>query len=431
VLVRARNLEGKEQVTNALDIIAAYAASRPPGKPPSRKEIPLWTKWAALLLKASRPQDAEKVAREILASEPGSPSAHFLLADAYTTLGSHREAVRVYQNLAPTDLLKTLSIYAKTALDAGHMREAASIAAAALIRDPWLDEAYIVLGRALARMDRVREAESFLERYRTFIPFREALEVILKLELDGKGARAAEKKAQAEFERGRVYESMMAYNQAISKNPGCGNCYLALAELSLFLERPRDAIQALKKIPSHPSVAKILGKAYEAEGDFAAARESFAAALEGDPEDAEVQERLDQLNTRDPSDGDASTADPLEAIRKAVRQRIRDKPLSNCVNELVYLADSYRASGQVDRGRRLMLFLLRLQPEQPALHEKMAMHFDELGDLFVRLWAVSGGSRLGLPENSRNELTATGIDPALVEQALEGKAIITLDELHD
>ena len=417
VLARAEELSARHRVVEALEAIEAYVSSRPSSASVISQEAPLWEKWAALLLNASRPREAEEVLLELQQVGPFGPHRHRLLAESYLKQGAYRKAVRAYQELPAAKRLDELLDYAKAALRSGHREEGAAIAAAALVRDPWLDEAYLSFGRAQMRLGRESLAETFLARYHGGEAYRQAMLQVVEFEFGGLRSRALLEQARAERERGRLWEAMQMANQALKEDPKLGSAYLELARISLFLERPWDAIPQLEKLPHRADVLGLLAEAYQQAGETERARRTYGAALGKEPGRADLQERLAGLESGAPRD-------PLEVFRRDVRLRIRKKPLSRCVPDLLELSESSARHGKQADARALGLFLVRLDPRDSEARMRVTRLFQRPEDAFVRLWLLApvAGARKELDR----EFGELGLRRDLVRRALEGEAIVEL-----
>ena len=124
VLARARILAERHRVVEALEVIEAYATSRPGGEPLRPEEVPLWERWASLLLSASRSREARDVLLEVGRARPASDAIRQLLASAHLGVGEHAEALAIYREL-PADLLRASSLdYARALLGRRRHEEA-------------------------------------------------------------------------------------------------------------------------------------------------------------------------------------------------------------------------------------------------------------------------------------------------------------------
>lgn len=418
VLLEAEELSARHRVVEALDVIEAYASSRASKAPVTKDEAPLWEKRAALLLNASRGREAEDVLRELRQSGEFGPYRKLLLAECHLQQGAHGKAVVAYQELPSEKRLEALLDYARATLRSGHADEGAAIAAAALLRDPWLDDAYLAFGRALMRLGRESLAETFLLKYRAGEAYREAMLRVVELEFGGLRDQALLEESRAERERGRLWEAMQIANRALKDDPRLGSAYLELARISLLLERPWDAIPHLRKLPDRADVLELLAEAYERAGDTEQARRAYEAALEKEPGRADLRERLARL-------ADGAPPTPLEAARRDVRLLIRERPLSRCVPQLLGLAEAYAAHGEAAAARTLGLFLVRLTPADSAVRTRVARLFDRPEEVFVRLWLLAPvrEARDGLDR----DLERLGLRPDFVRRASKGEAIVELE----
>jgi tetratricopeptide (TPR) repeat protein len=402
LLARAEELASRHRLAEALALLETEGGagdpagleaswSAPGGRaacgsaaPPSAAEAALRERQASLLLALSRPAEARRILEVLARLEQGSAAVARRLAEAHLDLGEPERALALLEALPSEPSAWTL--HARALLGAGRIREAAATLAAALVRDPWLDEAYLLLGRALVRLGEEASAGSLLRRYRDGEGFRRAEQEVLQLEQEGAAAKALHRRGLAEAERGRLYEAMLLFNRTLQAEPGAGEPYLELARLSIFLERRDEAAAVLRKLPPTPAVLELLEAAEEREG------------------------------AQDPSPEGRALAE----LRAEVRSRQRGQPLSASAAELLRLAGALERAGRLEEARRLLLFVLRLSPGSAAARRELARLSSRPDEVFIRLWALAplaaseGGAAL------EEELGPLGIDAAEVRRWLGG-----------
>ncbi len=396
VYTRAEALASRHRVSEAIATIEAYAQDRS-GPLSSDAERALYERWADLLLRASRPDDAARALARIAAT--ARLERRDLRARVASACGRYDEALRWFARLPDSDRLRSPGAFADTALQGGRPRLAAALAATELARDPWLDETTLVFGRALARCGQKEAAGAFLERYRRGESFRNALDLAVELEFHGRDVAARLQRAKAEHARGRWFESMKLANDALELDRNAGAAYVHLAELSTQLARPADAIRVLERLPPHARKWLALGKAYEANDDRERAKHAYEEAAELDDQLTEAADGLSRLES-------PSTASALDGTRRAVRDATAGKSLSTTTPELRRLADAYAVASRDFEARGIALLTVRLQPGDTALRRWATRHFSAPSDAFVRVWLLS-------PVDTRStatELAALGVD---------------------
>lgn len=383
VLAQSNELSRRHRVAEALAVLETYRAGQP-GPPRDEPESSLHGRQAELLLILERPREALEIL-EVLAPKRKDMPFLKVLAQAALDAGEPSRALAVLAQ-APAGQTQELLLEEGKALAAlGRPGEAAAALAAALARDPWLDTAYLELGRVLARSGDSARGNLFLERYRAADSYRRADQEAVRFEFDGDEARACHRRATAELERGRLYEVLQLDNRALQLSPGLGDAYLQLGRLSVFLARPAEAIRVLEKLPQNTAVAQVLEEARQA--------------------------------SLPPSTAPHGS---LEAGKLEVARLQQGKALSASVPELLELARIHRQSAQPGPARQLSLLALRLATTSQRCRETVREYFDAPGEAFVRLWAA-----LGLPAADRRrileeELQALGVDPGEVERRLAG-----------
>ena len=269
------------------------------------------------------------------------------------------------------------------------------------------------------RLGRESSAETFLARYHGGEAYRQAMIQVVEFEFRGQRSHALLERAKAERERGRLWEAMQIANQALKEDPRLGSAYLELARLSLFLERPWDAIPQLEKLPHRADVLALLAEAYAQAGETERARRTYEAALGKEPGRADLAEGLAGLESGVPQDS-------LEVVGRDVRRRIREKSVTHSVPDLLRLAEAYSRDGKHAEARALGLFLVRLNPRDSGARLKATRFFQRPQDVFFRLWLLAPVSSAGARKESEHEIGALGLRPELVSRALNGGAIVEL-----
>ena len=418
VLANVRELASRHRVVEAIEAISAYAAARTEDhsltvKPLSATERTLWEEWGALLVTASRPEDAVQVLEVLGPGRSSGRSVRRLLARAHVALGEFAEAWTLLEGLRAVDRAELWRPHAEAAAGLGRDADALAIVAAALVADPWLDEGYLVLGRLLSRQS-PSNGEVFLERYRAGEEHRQELDRAVEFEFEGQAGRAAVHRAYVERRRGNLFRHMELCRDALAADPKLGPAYLELARLSLFVERPWDALKVLEQLPKGPEALLVTAEAQAATNDVPKARQTLKeAATYSETRDAAaaLSRALDAPRTE------------LLKMRRFVRQRLRAKGLSQSGPELEELAAAYRAEGRDSEARSILLFLVRVAPKDVALRERVALALSEPVEAFhrLRLWRSLEGA--GAASAWERELERLGIAPDRVRRVLAGERL--------
>jgi len=201
----------------------------------------------AQALDAKRCEEAERVAREVLARNPQHAGALHLLGIAVLSQGRAREAVAPLQQAAHDCNDALIETHLGKALrESGRMGEALTWLRRAATRTPPLSSTFHELGILLAMQRRYDEAEAAFKR----------------------GLELAPTDADLSVELGGVYISRAE----------AANAKLAFA-------------RALSQVPGHPRALHGFGTALLFEGEFARAAERFRQVLARNP--SHVRARLD------------------------------------------------------------------------------------------------------------------------------------------
>ena len=249
------------------------------------------------------------------------------------------------------------------------------------MRDPWAREPYLQLGLALIASGSKADGRVFLKRYREGEAYRAAEQKALTFEHGGKSAAALHIRALAERDRGHLFAAMVLDNRAIKLNAGFGLAYLDLARLTLFLERPQDAVEVLERLSRNPTVDEIL---------------------------SEARARLKQTGA----------PDEVDVIRLRVGREMRGLGLRKSVPHLLRLAEDLHRLGELEDARRLVLFLRGLAPGDSAVAAAVAPICAEPEDVFFRLSATSSLATADAREQFDADLAGLGVDPGLTRKLL-------------
>jgi len=418
----AEVLANRHRVQEALQLIDDAAGRALPAGDWSDAEAALRERQARLLTRLSRPGEARMLLDALVARRPESASARLALAKVRLDLGDAAGALAELDALPRDARLAELATLGRALGESGDAAAGIAAFAAALVLDPWCDECWLALGRAIARTGREDLAKPLLEGYRAGEGYRVAEQEAVAFEFGGDQARGLHRRGVAEEARGRLHTAMGHFRAAIDANRGFGPAYLGLAGLSIFLCQPDDAVRVLETVRaqgvSDASLLEMLGRAQEADGDANAAMRAYAEALERDPERERARARLASLRAGGTLEA-LPTSEPaaVRAVRESVRDRVRDRSISLTVDELALLVAAQLENERAEDGRRLALFLAEIAPRRDDnhadIHALAVRAFSRPSDLFVRLWLAR---RAGALTSSAldAELTRLGVDVARV-----------------
>jgi len=354
-LARARELHAAHRFAEALAVLDGETGE----DGPSGADALLLR--SELLFNLLRFEEAAE-ALDDLAKRPGdSRRVRLLLARARSELGRHEEAIKLFEALRSegADLGGHGRLaFGRSLADSGRLEEARLELGTALLADPWLDAAYLDLGRVLTLLGRPERAAPFLTRYREGEDARRKEREALDLEMQGRAADAAFARGEMEALRGRSLRAMGHFNRALAASGGCearhGPAFVSLLHLSVQLERQDDALAQI-------------GRAH------------------GSPEIVAVRDEIERSRG---GDGDLARA------RYEIRGRMAGRPLGACGAELSDLAHALARSGEVARARAVALFAAELAPREGAPQRAVAELFDRPEDAYVRLWALTRAANL-------------------------------------
>ncbi len=417
VLEGANDLARRHRLAEALEHIESRVGPLDESDLRHPPHAALRERQATLLLRLSRPGEAVPLLEALRRARPGESRIDLHLARALVELDRHEEAVPIFERLPGAERSSELVSYAMALIGSGRKRDGAAVLAGALARDPWLEEGYLHFGRALVALGEPAAAEPFLRHYRAGEEFRRQEQEALQLEFGSQEAEGTNARARALARRGRIFDAMLHHNLALRKKPGLGAAYLDLARLSIFIARPDQAEQVLRTLPRNEQVLEVLGEAHEATGNIEGALASYRAALEMDAGLESIGKRVEALEAtgREP--------DPVAELRRSAAQRMRGKPLSQCVDELLDLARGLASLDRIDDARKLVLFVARLAPEHEEATRRILELFDRPEDVFVRLWALERPDTPEARTRFDSEARRLELDPDAVRDARAGKVV--------
>ena len=408
-LKAADELAGRHRVAEALaEVDRALERAGERDSPAKRK---LLERRGTLLLSLSRPAEAARAIEEAGLPASGGRAAARWLGQAYLESGEPSKAVDVFAGLEGRDHLDCLPDQGTALVEAGRIEEGIHAIAAGLLHDAWRDSAYLAYGRALIRAGREKEAAPFLERHRAGESLRKLEDDALAFEYRGDIARALLVRARAERSRGRLHEAIDLLHAALRQKPDLGDAVLELARISIFLCRPDDALDILRKLPRKPAALAVLGDAEEAAGNLTEAAAAYREAVSTDRELVAAAEGLLRVEARRRGEEGDPGKEGLYALRKSARDRMRGKQLSKSVEDLLFLVEGLAMSGKSAEARALSLFIVRIAPPLGDIVLAAAELHDDPSEAFIRLWLLDRVKCPATEERFRKESAQLRLDP--------------------
>jgi putative PEP-CTERM system TPR-repeat lipoprotein len=326
-----------------------------------------------LLLGARKPQEALQRAEAALKVDPDNVEALVLRGSALSGLTSYDEALKAIEGAIQLDPLRgrTYSSLAFVQLAQGDREKAEAAFRRAVEMSPKDVQVHMALGNFYWTDGRAQEAErAFLEA----------------LKLDPANPPVNRFMASLVFSSGRRAEAEQYLLRIVDSSSNAAGT-LALSDYYLMMDRPKDAIARLEKLPNArvPAVLHRLARAYSAAGDHAKAQALVDEALQANPKDAAAQVlkstflinagRYDEALTTAQA---AAAADPLSAdaqyvlgrlyairgddgaARTAFQETIRINPRAAVAQ--VALASVEAQTGQSEEATRLAAEVVKSQP---------------------------------------------------------------------
>ncbi|MFA5631065.1 MAG: XrtA/PEP-CTERM system TPR-repeat protein PrsT [Porticoccaceae bacterium] len=392
-------------LSTALNQLNSYLVIRP-------KDLSGRLQLANLHLLLDNPQEAEDIARTILAQHPEHQAAMGLLAASLSARGAHQESIALYQRIVA---LQPDSTAARLALGSALQRAGDSTASIAQFRDArdrdpqsnaaWEHliqmlvisgdladagkeaEAYatafptsarpnLFLGGVALQKQDLSAAHSYLERALALDPGNVAANRALAA-LAGDDLEQARKRymdalahhpddatsllnlAAIEGARGdfRAMESNL--NTAVKADSNALSPRLSLARLKLEQGRAADAVTLLNDIRDHhrsePGVWLLLTEALLAVGDVAAASEAAENLLDLLPNDEVALATVARVELRN-----GRFADAEAHLRKALEKQADNIPLHKL------LADALMGQGKLEETSALLAALPPEEANEPT-----------------------------------------------------------------
>lgn len=232
---------------------------------------------------AGRLQEAARLYRDALRSEPGNSDALHLLGVAEHQLGRHAEAIELIGKAIGLDAARPdfHNNLGEAQRSLGRMDEAERSYRAALAVDPDFAAAHANLGNALLAQDRLRESAKSLRRAVELAPGNAEFHHNLAVVLHG---------------RELLHEAEQSARLALALRPAMAEAHSVLAIVLLELSRPdeaeRSCREALALKPDFAEAHNILGNILRELGRLQEAEQSCRRALALKPGFAEAHNHL-------------------------------------------------------------------------------------------------------------------------------------------
>lgn len=344
---------------------------------------PLFDKIEALE-KEGRLNEALVVLETLQQKAPESEEVYLDLGLILTKLKRYQNAIQAYnrgleENPKSSQLLVNLGlIYLKmndTAQSRFYINQA-------LRNDPLNADALAALGKIAYNEGKKADAEklyaealsinprnmlalsylaSFYLSEREFDKASEIFRKIMKIDPQALWAHYGLKEAEVQpiLEKGEksgISASVSIYQQLIDEYPNQPEAYILLAQASIKMKRPQDAIAVLKKglqiLPQSTELKNALGFAYFAQGNLDLGRKIFMDVLQSDPENAESMSGLGRY--------EELSGDKKEAITW-YKKALASNPLNFTAGTL--LAKVLYDMGRYEESETLYLEMAKLQPK--------------------------------------------------------------------
>ncbi len=359
----SKSLRVEKRPTEALSLLDKFLAESPELISSSKEDATAFYQERIDLLLLLEKTEQAILELDTLEKQLGAlpPDAQLQKARALVKLGKGEEALPFFGGCTPDKLGLFFIDYAKALVSAKRLDDAVLVLAAGLMAKPWHEEAYLEIGRVLARRGKDQIAEVFLKRHQEDEPRRIAEQEALSYEKLGQFAKAFHTRGTAEGNRENLFQSMIFYNLALKIDKNMGAAYLALAEITMFLQRPEEAIKVLKRLPQNPKTLEKLAHAYWMQTDVQSASEKFQEA--GSLSQGEEAERLLKLGNRvlkdvEGTEGLEGKQLEIQKAKLKARKILKSSTLSQGVSALRQLAEDYYQAGDEANARKLALFLL-------------------------------------------------------------------------
>ena len=193
---------------------------------------------------------------------------------------------------------------------------------------------------------------------------------------------------------------------------------LELSRISIFLSRPDDALDTLRKLPRNPAALAVLGEAEEAAGNLTEAAAAYREAISGDRKLVLAAEGLLRVEARRRGEEGDPGNEGLHTLRKSARDRMRGKQLSKSVEDLLFLVEGLAASGKTTEARALSLFVVRIAPPLGDIVLATAELHDDPSEAFIRLWLLDRVKCPPTEERFRKEAEQLRLDPDRLRRLL-------------
>ncbi|BCS36055.1 hypothetical protein TBR22_A52920 [Luteitalea sp. TBR-22] len=335
---------------------------------------------AAWLARANDLDEALKVAKTAVASDPRSAEAHFTLGAIHARRRENADAIKAYTevlSLNPRATAAQLEL-ARLNFSTGNESAALQFAEEARSSAPSNLDANLAVVRGLIAAKELARAGSEVRRLREAVPNSAAVQVVSGVlyasQNDAVAARAA-------------------YERALQLSPFFPEAMARLTYLDIAEKAPARAIArlepAIAKDGNNTALLALLAEAYRASGDMPRAEESLRRAVSGDPRFQMGYAMLAQLYTKQGR---------LEEARKEWEQLVSRDPVNTGARTMVGVL--LETQGKRDAAMKTYEEAVKSDPRAAVAANNLAYIYAEQGTSLDMALQLATSAKQVLPNDS-------------------------------
>ncbi len=334
---------------------------------------------AKLKLGAGDLDGAIRSIRGALESKPQWAQAHYLLGLALASREEYSESRNQLSQALEINagLLDAKQVLAQVLYKLGEWEACIARGRQYLLERPEQTRTRLLVAQSLVRLNRVDEAESELEK----IPEAE------------RGGEVFYALGRIQLARGNLEEAGTLLNLADQQMPGQHEILANLIQIDVRAGRKDEAKQrlaaAVEKDPENAELQLLVGRMARVDNDAEAAEAAFQKAISLDPQNLRTYETLARLYAR---------MGRLDDAARTYEQALEVKPDEAQIHHMLGML--YELSGDEERAIERYEDAIRYRPDFPEAKNNLAYIYAESGTNLDRALDLAQDAKALLPESA-------------------------------